>query len=185
MSATLNLNIEIAGSGSLTDIPATINSVEESGTVGSGSFGGPNDINLILSPGTGNLQANQWYLCRRTCDATSSDNLNLNDATSGIVNGLGQHLELAQVTAIIIALTAPDGTLTLRVGPQGVSDAWKGPFEGVGSTCYLNVTDFAVLAGRFGDGLGTVTDTTANILGISNPGATNITYDIWIIGIEG
>ena len=44
-------------------------------------------------------EANQWHLGQRLVNATSFDLLNIADAVSGLVNGLGQPIDLAKSSA--------------------------------------------------------------------------------------
>jgi hypothetical protein len=185
---SLNLDIEIAGSGTLYDASNVINPTTEYFVLGSGNTQFPGDIapELIFSTGTGNLQGNQWYLGQRTLAATSYDLLNLQSGstTSGLKNGLGQYVQIAQLKWLILAILNHDGVKKLQIGPQGQSNAWPAWFEAVTANFYTVESWLLLKCNEYGTGLGPAITSTTNILPIYNPTANPITYSIFLGGNE-
>lgn len=169
MAIQLNYADSVTGGGRIND--------PDTGITQNGVFGGavlPRP-DLVISSGTDDFQANNWYLARRTVAGTTSDNLDL----AGGLSNFGGTLTFTKIKRVYVAIIDPDGVKSLRVGPQSVSNAWTGPF---GST-----SDYASVMYRLDllepyDGW-TVAAGTADILGIYNPGATPVTYAILLIGI--
>lgn len=127
--------------------------------------------------GTGTGQANAFYVATRTVTATTADNLNLSSLSLG-----GTTFSLTKVKYVLIAISAPDGTKSLRVGPRGVSNAaqlWAG---GTASGNYETVYTYREWIEPY-TGYA-VTASTADILGIYNPGAGSVTYGVVIIGLD-
>ena len=141
-SNTLSLTVGVSGSGTLSDA-STINPATESFQVGVKSSQFPGDgVVPQLSLQTGATppgEANQWYLGQRSVNATSFDLLNIADAVSGLVNGLGQPIDLAKVLGLLIVVNNHDGIKNLRIGPQAQTHAWQGPFSGIGADQYLTI----------------------------------------------
>lgn len=127
--------------------------------------------------GTGSGQANALYVATRTVAATTADNLNLTTLALG-----GTTFSLTKVKYVLVAISAPDGTKSLRVGPRGVSNAaqlWAG---GTASGNYETVFTYREWIHPFAGW--DVTASTADILGIYNPGAGSVTYGVVIIGLD-
>lgn len=127
--------------------------------------------------GTGSGQANALYVASRTVTATTADNLNLTSLSLA-----GTTFSLTKVKYVLIAIDSPDGTKSLRVGPRGVSNAaqlWAG---GTGASNYETVHTYREWSEPV-TGY-SVTASTADILGIYNPGAGSVTYGIVIIGLD-
>jgi hypothetical protein len=185
MANTLSLNFGLDGFGSLSDASLGINPAFESFRIGSSTSQFPGDGTppfLNLTTGTSGGQANQWYQAQRTVAATSYDLLNLSSASSTLVNGLGQPLQLTDVKWVLIVINNHDGTKKLQVGPQGQSDAWPAWFEAVTANFYDTVYWTLFKACDMGTGVGPAVTGTTNILPVYNPTANPITYSIFIGG---
>lgn len=127
--------------------------------------------------GTGSGQANALYVATRTVNATTADNLNLSSLALG-----GTTFSLTKVKYVLIAISSPDGTKSLRVGPRGVANAaqlWAG---GTAAGNYETVVSYREWIHTFAGW--DVTASTADILGIYNPGAGSVTYGVAIIGLD-
>lgn len=134
-----------------------------------------------FASGTSSGQFDNWWHDSRTVTATTYDNLDLRGGT--VSTKLNLILDFQKIKLGVISIRSPDGTKSLLVGPQNITNAWQGPWGGVGATVYTTVlhshvfafdpyTGFAVAAG------------TGDILGIYNPGASSVTYDIFLLGIQ-
>jgi hypothetical protein len=128
--------------------------------------------------GTGTNEANALYISGlRAVAATTADNLNLSTLSMG-----GQTLSLTKVKYVLVAISAPDGTKSLRVGPRGVSNAaqlWAG---GTAAGNYETVITDREWKNPYAGW--DVTASTADILGIYNPGAGSVTYSVVVIGLD-
>lgn len=187
---TLSLTVGIVGNGTLADASNVINPTAEGFEVGTEATQFPGDTvapQLVLSTGnvsTSGGQANQWYLGQRIVNATTYDLLDIASAVSGLKNGLGQNINLSKVLGFLIVVNNHDGVQHLQVGPQGQSNAWQGPFSGVGADQYLTVYWMAFVANDFDNGIGPQPTGTTNILPVYNPTASTITYSIFVVGIQ-
>jgi hypothetical protein len=182
---TLSLDISISGSGQLATTTALINGSAENFQVGTNTYQFPGEslgAELVLSTGTGNLQANQWYNGQRVVNATTYDLLNLSSPSSGLLNGLNQNLQLTYVKWILLVILVHDGTKKLQIGPQGQSNAWPGWWDGVTATYYDTEYWMLFRANDSGNGLGPAITGTTNVLPIYNPTGSAITYSIFIGG---
>jgi hypothetical protein len=132
---------------------------------------------LLLEFGTGTGQANALYIASRTVTATTADNINLTSLSMG-----GTTFSLTKVKYVLIAISGADGTKSLQVGPKGVSNAVQLGWGGTGATVYDTVITDREWKHPYAGW--TVTATTADILGIYNPGASSVTYGIVIAGLD-
>ena len=132
-------------------------------------------LDIGLDFGTGSGQANKLYIGKRTIAAATFDNI---DLAGSLVDGLGNTLTFANLKLALAAIVTPDGTKSLRVGPQGVANAFQGPWGGTAAAVYRTfknwdlavyepVTGFPVTAG------------TGDIFPVYNPGATSL--DFWLL----
>lgn len=135
-------------------------------------------LSVSLTYGTGSGQANWWYYASRTVATVTADNL---DLSGSLTDGLGNTISATKLKLLVVAISSPDGTKSLRVGPRGVSNAAQLNYGGVASTDYISTTTWHVLyepvAGF------TITASTGDILGIYNPGAGSVTYSILMAGV--
>lgn len=144
---------------------------------GSGNF---DDIESEFTFGTGSpSQANMLWHDQRTVAATTSDDL---DLAGSLTNAFGETITFTAVKLIIVSIDSPDGTKSLRVGPQNGTNPWQGPFGGTTAAIYLTVYEWLALCNSF-SGYGTITAGSADTLRIYNPGAGSVTYNIVILGV--
>lgn len=130
--------------------------------------------------GTGNDQINHWWHDKRSILTTANDDLDLRGGTTS--ENLSLKLDFQTIKLIVIQIVSPDGSKSLRVGPQAVANAWQGPFGGVAAANYLTTLDSQVFyEPKAGWSVGAgATD----ILRINNPGGTTVEYYIFIAGIK-
>jgi hypothetical protein len=145
------------------------------------AFGGPvlPDRAWRLEHGTGSGQGNVWYLARRTVADGADDDI---DLAGGVSDYRGVTITFTAVKRLLIRIVEPDGTKVLRVGPQGVTNGWQGPWGGTGATVYEMVLEETDHRNSFGGWV--VTAGTGDILRIHNPGVDPVTYAIWIVGTQ-
>ena len=134
-----------------------------------------------FASGTSSGQFDNWWHDSRTVTATTYDNLDLRGGT--VSTKLNLILDFQKIKLGVIAIRSPDGTASLRIGPQNVTNAWQGAWGGVGATAYSTVFHSHVFAFDPYTGFA-VTAGTGDILGIYNPGASSVTYDIFLLGIQ-
>lgn len=134
-------------------------------------------LDVSLTSGTGSGKANDWHLGQRTLAATTFD---LIDLAGGLTNYRGTALTFTKIKRILVALTSPDGTAKLRVGPQNQSNPWAGPWGGSGATVYQDVLHSLDLWHPYAGW--TVTAGSADIFPVYNPGGSSVTYSLWVIG---
>lgn len=172
MATVLRLSERTIGGGRVTD-PATLQA--QPASYGQGIL--PSSV-FTLASGTGTGQASKWYLARRALAGTTFDLL---DLAGGLTDYAGASLTFSAVKRCLVAVVSPDGTKKLRVGPQDQSNAWQGWFGGTGATVYEEV--FHTTDRKHPYAGWTVTGGSADVLAVYNPGATSVTYAIWIIGV--
>jgi hypothetical protein len=175
MASDLTLTMNLSGQGAVKGT-AGLGTPTENVVVGQGNFGA---MQVGFSFGTGNNQANKWFAAQRTVGAGANDDL---DLAGGLTNGIGEVLTFTKVKYLLIALVAPDGTRVLRVGPQGVANAFQGPHGGVVAGNYVEVKNFSEYINEPITGY-TVTAGTGDVLRVNNPGGGSVTYNILIIGV--
>lgn len=100
------------------------------------------------------------------------------DLAGGLSNDISSTITALLIKEIIVALATPDGTAAVRVGPQGVSNPFQGPFGGTVSTSYITVLHSLRLTNPYGGW--TVTAGTGDILRINNPGGSSVTINVLI-----
>jgi hypothetical protein len=104
-----------------------------------------------------------------------SNNLDL-QALSG---GSGNCTSFSNLKFILAQILSPDGTKTVKLGPQSVSNAFVGPFDaatdGLSFTSSLMIDNTLSSAGYTVDG-------SHHYLGLSNPSATSLTVQILLWG---
>lgn len=170
----LTATFKIDASGQLKKA-ADLSSAVDSVRVGQGAF---DAITKSFTFGTGNSQANSWWHDERSILTTANDDLDL----SGVLDNLfDSDIAFTAIKWLLIDLDAPDGTKSLRVGPQNVANGWTAPWGGGGATVYQTVHTQMFLISPYGGYA--VTAGTGDILRIHNPGASTVTYRIWLGGV--
>lgn len=133
---------------------------------------------FALEWGTGNGQANALYVSGvRTVAATTADNLNLTTLSMA-----GTTFSLTKLKYLLVVISGPDGTKSLQVGPRNVSNAVQLGWGGTGATVYDTV--FTDREWKHPYAGWTVTASTADILGIYNPGAGSVDYSVVVAGLD-
>lgn len=177
MASALSVNLTLSGSASLT---GSTGLVKPSVSV---PLGGASAAwaAMAASLGFGTLSGlcNNLICQQRSVGAGLNDNL---DLAGALTNDLGEAFVLTKVKLLLVSIAAPDGTKKLRVGPQGITNAVQLNFGGVTAACYKEITNFDLLVYEPVAGY-TVTAGTADLLGINNPGAGSVTYNILIAGL--
>lgn len=135
-------------------------------------------LSTSFTDGTGAQQANKWHRSKRTIGAGANDDI---DLYGSLIDPRGNTLNFSRIVAVIIAIIDPDGTKSLRVGPNGVSNAWQGPFGGVGSGACLTTKKVLPLIDISAAGW-PVTSGTGDILRVTNPGAGSLDYAFFVMG---
>ena len=172
MGYTVRINERILGGGIIQDPTTGRQQVMRQG------YGILPDLSYAVNTGTGAGNANVWYAGIRTLAATTYDLL---DLYGGLTDPFGATINFTAIRRVLIALSAPDGTASLRVGPQNQTHAFPGPFlGGVGATVYETILDELDWKNPFAGWA--VANGSTDILAIYNPGATSVQYGIWIVG---
>lgn len=175
MASNLKLDIAVTGSGVVYG-PVGLTTPTEPIVLSQGNWPA---MGLSLTYGAGNNQIKQVWQAQRTVLAGANDDL---DFSGVLVNGLGETLALIAVKLLLIAINTPDGIKKLRVGPQGLAQAFQGPWGGVGATNYDEVTDWRFAILNPWDGYPIVAGATDKIR-IANPSAVDVTYRILAAGL--
>lgn len=171
MAQTLQATITLSGTGSLAD---DVTDVKQLATFGGAILP---TIVTAFSYGTGNNQVNKQYLKKRTLAATTFDLLDL----TALTDFQGAALNFAKIKYIFVGIISPDGTKSLRVGPQNQTNAFAGFWGGTGATVYDTVLHSLEHKAPIS---GLATGGTTKILPIYNPGASSLDYAIWILGTD-
>ncbi len=137
------------------------------------------ELGVTLAYGTGSGQASKWHIGVRALAATTYDLLDL--AGGSLADPVGNALTFSTVKLIVVAISSPDGTKTLRVGPQNQSNAPALNWGGTGATVYHTLTHWAMPLYQPVTGA-TITAGTGDILPVYNPGGSSVTYAILIAG---
>ena len=131
-----------------------------------------------LTQGTASGQASKWHLSQRTLAATTFDLL---DLYGGLTDYKGAVINFTKIKRIFVAIISPDGTKSLRIGPQNQTHAIQLHWGGTGATVYsTTTTDWELYEPYTGY---TVTDAVTDIFPIYNPGAGSVTYTLFILGL--
>lgn len=179
MANTLSGSLTVSGNSSITQTTGSgVNSSNMAGvTPGSNTFP---EMVTSLSNGTGSGQANEQFA--KSYDITTGANQDLDLTGTALQNGLGENIAFTAIKLFVVAIHSPDGTKKVRVGPQGVANAWQGPYGGTGATVYEEVLEYMVKINQYGGW--TVTAGTGDILRINNPGASTVTVSVWLLGTK-
>jgi len=135
-------------------------------------------LRLQFTNGTGSGAVNKFHLSRRTLATVTYD---LIDLAGGLTDLDGAAITFTAIKRILVVMTAPDGTASLRIGPQNQSNPWAGPWGGTGATVYETIVWRKELLHPYAGW--TVTAGTGDIFPIYNPGASSVTYCLWIMGL--
>lgn len=155
------------------------------------AFGTPTGLRFGASPnppgvvsfgtGAGAGQADTLYRNAFTLAPSASLAIDLKGGT-GELDVTGAALTLQLVRALYVEFTtAPAAGVSVRLGPQGATNAWQGPFGGVAAANYLTLQQ-GVLVPAPVDGW--AVDATHKILTLTNPGAGSVSGVIEIPGVH-
>ncbi|AMV25438.1 hypothetical protein VT84_13635 [Gemmata sp. SH-PL17] len=174
MAITIVTSDKIVSGGRWTN---SATSVKQSVSIATGDPVMP-PIDLGYTNGTGTAQCDLWYCKRRTLAANTTESL---DLRGGLTDPEGNAINFAHVKRVVISILEPDGTKSLRVGPQNVTNAAQLWFGGTGATAYETVKTFLYKDEPF-TGWAT-TAGSADLLPVFNPSLTDaVTYGIWVLG---
>lgn len=170
-ASDLTVTFGVAGSGTCKSA-LDLSSPNDPVQVGRGNF---DEVSIAFTFGTGNSQVKEWFHDERTILAGANDDLDLSGA---LLNPFGTLIAGTRLKWILVDIEAPDGTKSLRVGPQGVANAFQGWHGGVAAGNYNTVHRTMFLVEPYAGWA--ITATTGDILRINNPGAGSVTYRIWL-----
>lgn len=136
---------------------------------------------VTLTDGSGANQANDVFEKLLTVPHGGTTLIDLKGGT-GEVNVLNQALAFTKVKSVeLILTTAPASGVSLRVGPQGATNAAQLWFQAATANFWAEVRDrFAV----FDRVTGWALDGTHKVLAISNPGAADVSAWLRVIGVR-
>lgn len=181
MSATLNVLLKVTGNGTLTNptLTGSLTGASDAFSIGANSL---DAITISYTSGTGDNQANQWYVLQRTVTAGGNTDL---DLAATLTNRFGQTITFAKVRTLILKLRSKTASTDyLQVGPQGVTNGWQGPWSAVDADSWIRVDSLLILDNPTDNGIGAVTSGSADVLRLNCPGANNVTVDVLIFGVE-
>lgn len=136
-------------------------------------------LDLSVSYGTGSGQVSWVYFTTGSLAATTAANV---DLSGSVTDGLGNTVSATKLKILIVAVTSPDGSKRIRVGPRGVANAAQLNFGGVASTDYIDVYDWCPVVLETTTGF-TITAGTGDIVGVYNPGGSAVTYSLLAAGV--
>lgn len=182
-AADLSLGVKLSGSGTLFGALAG-STRSDRVTLGRGDWDGM-DLGWLFgtsdtpaSGGQGYLNA--WHCRDYTIAAGANQDL---DLAGGVTDFEGSAITFTKIKVVLIGVQSPDGSKAVRVGPQGVANAWQGPFGGVAAANYLTVRRWLPLVLDTHAGYA-VTAGTGDILRLNNPGASSIDVSVLIGGVQ-
>lgn len=173
-SSDLQATLSFTGSGILSSA-LDLSTPRDSVSTGTGNFA---QFLTTFAFGTGNQQAKEWWHDKRTLTAGANDDL---DLAGGLINPFGGTITFTAIKAFVLIIVSHDGTKSVRVGPQGVANAWQGWHGGVAAGNYNTVFEWFVNIHSYGGW--SITAGTGDILRINNPGAGSLDYEVWILGM--
>lgn len=133
---------------------------------------------MTWTDGTSTDQAKDFYAEERTLTTGTNQDY---DLAGSLTNGIGETITFTGIKLVYIEIDAPDGTKSLREGPQGVANAFQGWHGGVAAGNYTTIFTNMFRSHRHTTGHA-VTAGTGDIYRINNPGAGSVTYRILIAG---
>jgi hypothetical protein len=175
MPSNLTLSLTLQGEGVIYGT-AGLGTPRNTVPIGSGSWA-PMTLALTYGAAADN-KVKQWYQAQRTVAAGADDPL---DLAGSLTNELGESVVLTSVKVLLIAIVAPDGIKQLRVGPQGLAQAFQGPWGGVTATDFTNVDNWCTVINNPWSGYPIVAGATDKIQ-VHNPSAVSVTYNVLAVG---
>lgn len=136
------------------------------------------DCSLSVTAGSGSGQCSWLYWSdARSLAATTFDTF---DLAGALTDPFGATITAATLKVVAIAISGPDGTKSLRFGPQNQSNAAQLGFGGTGVQAYETIFDWHKATNLVSGW--TITATTADKVFVYNPGAGTIVYSILMAG---
>lgn len=134
-------------------------------------------LDVALSLGTGSGQVNWVYYASRTLAATTGETF---DLRGSLTDAFGSTINATFLKLAVVAISDPNGTKELRVGPRGVTNAVLAGFGDASD--YQTVRDWWIQH----DGVTgyAVTAGTADLFPVYNPSAGSVTYSILLAGVQ-
>lgn len=137
-------------------------------------------LTVEFADGTGSGQANGMYAATLTLAAGTGQSLNLRTA-GGLLDALNAAVNWSALKSLVVQVREPDGTKSVRVGPQGTAAAAQLWFAGVAAGDYHTVRNWMVWQDQY---TGWVLSDSAGVVRLHNPGAGTITVDVLAIGVK-
>ncbi|HEY1191553.1 MAG TPA: hypothetical protein VGE74_28230 [Gemmata sp.] len=136
---------------------------------------------VSLGDGTGSGQANDVYEALLTVATGTTTLIDLKGG-GGETNVLNQTLAFTKVKGVeLILTTAPAAGVSLRLGPQGATNAAQLWFQAATANFWQEVRDRFAMFDRV---TGWSLDATHKVLAISNPGADDVSCWLRVIGVR-
>lgn len=133
-----------------------------------------------LADGTGAGQANAAYKKEISLAATTYLDLDLKGG-GGELDVRGGAMAMTAVKLVILKLTTPGASTSLRFGPQNRTNAAQLWFQDVTANFYLTVLDKLYM----GDArAGWALDATHKVISLYNPGASTVAGTLWVFGTK-
>lgn len=170
---TLSAEFHLTGNATLAK-GLTNRTASESFQIGQNSFPA---FDRTYTNGSGAQQATIYFANSYTIAGAANQDI---DLTGALTDDMGQTVSNAVIKELLVAIDTPDGVMSVRVGPQGVANAWQGPFGGTVATSYETVYDVQRWTNSWNGWA--VTAGTGDILRLNNPGGTAITVHVVILG---
>lgn len=121
----------------------------------------------------------QQVLVAVSLAAAANLDIDLANASNTVKDRAGRPLNLSKLYAVILAITSPDGTKSLRLGPQNVANGCQLWFGTAGATGYETV-DRQVI--RYSYAGWTVTAGTGDVLRVNNPTGVTVAASLLLVG---
>lgn len=121
---------------------------------------------------------NEWYVWQGSISGSGTKSIDLTGGSDA--NPFGTALAFTYIKYYFVGIIAPDGIISVKVGPQGTSNAWQGPWGGTGATVYRSAyyrDEWCGLAAG-----SAVTAGTGDLFIVTNPGGSALTALILIAG---
>ncbi len=143
----------------------------------------PSDV-FSLTNGTASNQADQIYYYPISLAATTGVSLDLKGG-GGELDVLGAALAMVEVRWFYVWIsTTPATTVSLRFGPQNITDAWQGPFSALTATYYLTVNRTLEMDSPADGATNWAVGASTKVLRLYNPGAATVAGGLLVAGCK-
>jgi len=148
-----------------------------------GDTGMPSNL-FSLSDGTTSGKADQLYYYPISLAATTGVSLDLKGG-GGEEDVLGVTLAMVEVRWFYVWIsTTPATTVSLRFGPQNITNAWKGPFADVTANFYMTVNRTLEMDAPTDGTTDWSVGASTKILRLYNPGASTVAGGLLVAGCK-